>query len=232
MNYPVIGITASIDGKEGWYRQNSNYIQAVRSAGGLPIILPPVDEEAVAAVVARIDGLIPAGGDDLDPVNFGEEPQYKIRYDHPQRDQFELLLAKAAIEQRRPILGICRGIQVLNVALGGTLYQEIHGQIEGAMIHQHPRGEPTHEVKIEQGTLLSRLAGQPAMRVNSFHHQAVRTIAPGLIASATANDGVIEAIEDPRHHFVLGVQWHPERMWKRDKAANDLFASLIAAAQR
>lgn len=232
MPCPVIGITASVDTKDGSYRQRSNYISAVQSAGGLPIILPPIDEEAVAKVAALIDGLILAGGGDLDPISFGEEPQYELRYDHPQRDRFELLLAKVALAHGRPVLGICRGIQVLNVALGGTLYQEIAKQVEGAMIHQHPCGTPTHEVKIAQGTLLSRLVNRPALRVNSFHHQAVRAIAPGLVVSAEATDGIIEAIEDPDHRFVLGVQWHPERMVGEDKAADAIFSGLIEAAQR
>jgi len=231
MAYPIIGITASVDTKEGWYRQRSNYVSAIEQCGGLPVILPPSAKRA-EVIMTRLNGLLLAGGGDLDPLHFNEDPQYKLHYDHPLRDRFELLLIKAALAQGRPILGICRGIQVLNVALGGTLYQEIHEQVEGVMIHQHPRGEPTHEVKIEQGSLLARLSGKTKLRVNSFHHQAVQTLATGLIVSARANDGIIEAIEDPRHHFVLGVQWHPERIWKEENAAHALFAGLIEAAQR
>lgn len=231
MTYPIIGITASVDAKEGWYRQRSNYITAIERCGGIPVILPPIAKRT-AAIMTRLNGLLLAGGGDLDPLHFNEDPLYKLHYDHPLRDRFELSLIKAALAQGKPILGICRGIQVLNVALGGTLYQEIHQQVEGALIHQHPYGEPTHKVKIEQGSLLARLSGKTELRVNSFHHQAVRTIAPELIVSAKASDGIIESIEDPRHHFVLGVQWHPERMREQDNAANALFTGLIEAAQR
>jgi len=231
MLYPIIGITASVDVKEGWYQQSINYITAIEQCGGIPVILPPISK-STEALMSKLDGLLLAGGGDLDPQCFNEDPQYKLNYDHPLRDRFELSLTKAALEQEKPILGICRGIQVLNVALGGTLYQELHEQVEGALIHQHSSGEPTHEVKIEQGSLLARLSGKTVIRVNSFHHQAVRTIATEFIVSATANDGIIEAIEAPHHNFVLGVQWHPERMRGQDPAANALFTDLIEAAQR
>ncbi len=231
MTYPIIGITASVDGKADWYQQRSNYITAIEQCGGIPVILPPIVKK-IEMIVTRLDGLLFAGGGDLDPLHFNEEPQYKLNYDHPLRDQFELALIKAALTQGKPILGICRGIQVLNVALGGTLYQEIHEQVEGALTHQHSSGEPMHTIKIKEGYLLARLSGKTELRVNSFHHQAVRRVAPGLIVSAIANDGVIEAIEYPQHHFVLGVQWHPERMRDHDNVSNALFTGLIEAAQR
>lgn len=159
MTYPIIGITASVDVKEGWYRQRSNYITAIEQCGGIPVILPPISK-STEAIITRLDGLLLAGGGDLDPQHYNEDPRYKLHYDDPLRDRFELSLTQAALAQGKPILGICRGIQVLNVALGGTLYQELHEQVEGRLIHQHSSGEPTHVVKIEQGSLLGRLSGE------------------------------------------------------------------------
>ena len=234
MLYPIIGIVADVNDKEGCYCQKNDYISAVQGSGGLPIILPPLAAGLVEEFAARIDGLILAGGGDLDPTHYGEDSQYEIQYTHPLRDRFELLLVKATLAQERPILGICRGIQVLNVAMGGTLYQDIQEQIGEAMIHRQvaPAGHPTHAVKVEPGSLLARLVGQPMLQVNSFHHQAVRAVAPGLVVSAWANKCTIEAIEAPSHHFVLGVQWHPETMWEKDKLAKALFDGLIESAKR
>ncbi len=210
------------------------YAECVVAAGGLPLLLPNVPPEAAAAYLSRIDGLILGGGWDVDPFLYGDEPAPDLRQLEQARDRLELALARGAHGEGMPIFGICRGTQLLNVAMGGTLIQHIPDEIDAPIRHEQVDVRPdalSHHVDIEEGTRLHAIAGTTRARVNTFHHQAVDQVAPGLLISARAPDRVIEGIEDPRHPFCLGVQWHPERS-PEDVLSRALFAQFVAAAAR
>ena len=217
---PVIGITSC--------RKLQDYRQSVLHVGGEVRILEPSAD--VEAALAGIDGLLLTGGNDVEPTRYGEAP-------HPT----ELKLVAGARARNLPIFAICRGVQLLNVACGGTLVQDIPSQVTGALTHSltvppHQSYSLAHEVWLDKDTLLSKLMGErlsdtDACEVNSRHHQAVKQTAPGLIVSATAPDGVIEAIEDPAASFCLGVQWHPENFWRTGEF-RPLFEGFLEAAQR
>jgi putative glutamine amidotransferase len=184
-----------------------------------------------------IDGLLLTGGADIDPARFGEAEVHPRTYDIlPDRDEAEIELTRGALSREIPILGICRGIQVLNVAMGGTLYQDVPDQFSAEIAHrQHeeaiPADEPGHIINVAPNSLLERTYGEGPIGVNSFHHQAVKDLADGLVASGTSEDGLIEAVESPDRAFVLGVQWHPELMFARDERHLSPFAALVAAAR-
>jgi putative glutamine amidotransferase len=220
------------------------YAEAVEAAGGEAVRLLP--GEAPDGALERLDGLVLSGGADIDPAAYGEPVRegMDVEIDR-ERDALELPLARAAVERDLPVLGICRGVQVLNVALGGTLYQDVDVERTGrqAWSHQQRRSHPgapldaaIHPVAIEPGSRLREIAGADRLGVNTFHHQAIRDPAPGLVVAARAVEpggaGVIEAVELPGRRFVLGVQWHPERMWKREAACARLFGALVRAASR
>ena len=217
MAQPVIGLTLDHEPAGGWskypwYAIRENYCGAVRDAGGLPVLLPHEPEDA-AAYLDRIDGLIVTGGGfDVDPALFGAETRHPSVKTKDRRTAFELAAATGALVREMPVLGICGGQQLLNVALGGTLIQHIPDEVPNALPHRqpNPRDEPGHIVRIVAGTLLHRITGAASLAVNSAHHQAVKTAGPGLVIDAIAEDGVVEGIEDPRRRFCLGVQWHPE----------------------
>lgn len=230
---PTIGITTSVSQDEQAFRLKKGYVEAVAKAGGVPVILPHSQVEA-EEVGSRIDGLLLSGGPDLDPICFGEEPRYELLKIDPKRDHFELELARLFLEEERPILGICRGIQVLNIASGGDIYQDIRAQLKDTLRHKQdgPYRYPTHQVIIKRDTLLFELLGKEKLRVNSFHHQAVKNVAPEFIVSAKANDGIVEAIERPTGIFQLGVQWHPETMWRNYPLFKKLFIGLVKAAEK
>jgi gamma-glutamyl-gamma-aminobutyrate hydrolase PuuD len=226
---PMIGITSC--------RKLEDYKQSILHVGGEVRIVDA--SMAIDEALTGIDGLLLTGGDDVAPARYGEAPHPTVVEAEPGRDEFELALVKAARDRHLPIFAICRGIQVLNVAFGGTLVQDIPSQISGALPHtlKIPPNEPytlAHEVWLEKGSLLSNLMGErlsdvDACEVNSRHHQAVKAIATGFRVSATAPDGVIEAIEDPTAEFCLGVQWHPENFWRTGEF-RPLFEGFIAAA--
>ena len=208
---PVIGIT-------GNYNQETctlaeGYYQSVLKAGGIPFIIPPFYEtDRLGELLDRLDGIIFSGGGDINPLLLGEEPIKELHSITPERDQQELLLARLAYDRQIPMLGICKGIQVINAALGGTLYQDIHTQMEGIRIkhsQDQDRRYPSHQVIISKGSILEKLFGTE-LAVNSFHHQACKSAAPGLKVTAMSSDGVIEAIESDEFKSIMGVQWHPE----------------------
>ncbi len=217
---PVIGITCAYEWVTRRFRLGGAYVEAVTRSGGLPIILPSISPGDVDEVLDLIDGLMLSGGVDIDPYLYGEKPIPGMGKIDPNRDAFELALTRRAIERGIPILAICRGIQTLNVAAGGTLYQDILSQIPNAIKHRWHTSEglevppdyPTHRVKVKVGSRLHRIFGKEVLAVNSFHHQAVKDVAEGFEATAWADDGVIEAIEYTGECFILGVQWHPELM--------------------
>lgn len=237
---PVIGITPSpmVDEHRGERNTLSiNYSDAVLAAGGVPIILPPQtgnDDE----ILSIVDGLIFSGGGDIRPEVYGDHDYHPKTYGvHDQRDNLELPLIREAIARDMPVLCICRGIQILNVALGGTLYQDVADQFNPEIKHSQsdlsiPASEPSHQVQLTPGSLAATVYGSDTVPTNSFHHQSLKDVPAELVVVGRAPDGTVEAVERPGSHFVLGVQWHPEMMFK----ANDLhlkpFASLIEAAKR
>ncbi|NMB46169.1 MAG: gamma-glutamyl-gamma-aminobutyrate hydrolase family protein [Firmicutes bacterium] len=232
---PIIGITCGhTPDANGRYYVNEPYVKCVEAAGGVPLLLPGMgDERDTREVMQYVDGILLPGGVDLDPVHFGEEPLEGLGTVNPEWDRLELVVARLALERDLPILGICRGIQLLNVAAGGSLYQDIPSQINGQRI-QHsqraPRWHPTHTITIERGSLLEQALGTPKARVNSFHHQAVKIPGVGFSITAKSRDGIIEGLESHSHRFACGVQWHPELMVKHYPEQLELFRKLIASA--
>lgn len=228
---PLIGVTSA--SKERKEVVSTNYINAITRSGGLPVILPNIEtnEEAIAALVYTFSGFLVTGGEDVDPTLYGEEPHPELGNVSPRRDAFELALIKEVTRQDKPILAICRGSQILNVAMGGDLYQDVYAQKQETTLLQHrqrsPLSHPTHYVQTEENTLLHQLVGKKRFKVNSNHHQTVRKVAPSFIISAMASDGLIEAVESTRHTFVLGVQWHPEAMIHEDILSQRLFHAFI-----
>ncbi len=212
---------------------NTTYLDWVVREGGAPLLLPNVDPEAAADMLAACDGLLLTGGDDIAPLLYGREPEKQMGGIDVPRDAFELPLAKLALARGVPILGICRGIQTLNVAAGGTLRQDLGGDPAATVQHRmKTAGGATvhHTVAITAGSRLHKLVGHDAMAVNSYHHQAVDEPADGFQATATAADGVIEAIEPIDERNILAVQWHPEVMPADRAESRALFAWLIDAA--
>jgi len=234
---------------------NEPYLTAVFAAGGLPVVLLPVDApEAIAATLDAVDGLVFTGGMDVDPRHYGEAILNDTVKPEPERDAFELPLLRGALARDLPVLAICRGCQVLNVAAGGSLWQDLPAQRSGHPGHPghpahpaHPAepGEPlavahrqlaardavTHAVRVAGGSLLAGvIGGATTVDTNTFHHQAARTVADGLVAVAHATDGTIEGLESPHHAFVLGVQWHPEHLAATRPEHARLFRALVAAA--
>jgi putative glutamine amidotransferase len=211
---PVIGITTDVGEDEKNVLKNT-YVQAVIRAGGLPMIIPVGIEEDVDQLVAMLDGLLLSGGNDINPMLFNEEPHEYLGEVSPSRDSSELELASRMLKTGKPILGICRGLQVLNVAVGGTLYQDLHKQNDGPIL-QHlqkaPNTHSSHYVQVEKGSLLESMAGSERIQVNSYHHQSLKDVPPVFKVTGVASDGIIEAIESTDKQFVFGVQWHPESL--------------------
>lgn len=235
---PVIGITCStltLSDMKGVRRLAlpQDYVDCVVRAGGLPLVLPNLSAEIAAEYVEVVDGLLLSGGGDVDPCFFGEEPRPGLGRTDAARDGFEIELTRAACTADLPILAVCRGIQVLNVAFGGTLIQHVPAQVEDAVKHAQETvrlNALAHSVTLEAGTMLQGIVGAEEVRVNSFHHQALADVAEGFVVSARAVDGVIEGIEDPARAFCLGVQWHPERR-SDDPLTLRLFGGLVEAAR-
>jgi putative glutamine amidotransferase len=228
---PVVAVTAprrQVDGRER-VTLNTAYVRALDRAGLVPLALPTMlaPERAIAALHARgIRGLVLTGGEDVEPARYGATPHPKLEDTDPARDAAEMALIAAARERRLPILAICRGIQILNVALGGTLYQDLGSERPGPVTHTGD--DSRHAVRVEPGSLLERTLGTRAATVNSRHHQAIRDLAPALRAVAWAEDGLIEAAEpvDAASPWMLAVQWHPEDLTER--ALFDGFARAVA----
>lgn len=211
------------------------YIRAVRAAGGVPVLLPHgAPAEEWAALMHYLDGLILPGGEDVDPAVYRDERIQECGIVDRERDRLELGLARRAIESALPLLGICRGHQVLNVAQGGSLWQDIAAQLPTAQDHScshlEDAGLLAHNVRIKGGSLLAGVIGKEEIGTNSSHHQAIRTVGAGLVVTAWAPDGVIEGVELPGHPFAVGVQWHPERMCDRHPPMLRLFEALVEAA--
>lgn len=238
MPAPLIGITTSVTVDKSPERAyvNASYLRAVEGAGGIPVLLPPhLSERTRRELWDRLDGVLLTGGGDIDPARFQEAAYPALIEVSPLRDALELEIVERAVGDGVPLLAICRGLQVLNVALGGTLYQDLPTDKPSPITHsqKEPRAQPTHAVKVmAEGTRLASIVGGPEIEVNSFHHQAIKRLAVGLKDVAWAPDGVIEAVEMQGDRFVVAVQWHPEDLIEHDPAARSLFAALTAAAGR
>ena len=236
MNAPRIGVTAVHRTWDGLARTgvNAAYLRAVKAAGGAPLILSPLaGADEAGTLLDACDGLLLTGGEDVEPALYGAEPAPQLGAVDPARDRFELALFQEARERGIPILAVCRGIQLVNVALGGTLWQDLPTERAGAVVHNAPgaRNARTHAVRVREGSRIADAVGATRLSVNSFHHQAVRDLATGLVATAWADDGLIEGVEAEGGSWLLGVQWHPEEM-HADAAAPDrgLFAALVREA--
>ncbi|MBI4638698.1 MAG: gamma-glutamyl-gamma-aminobutyrate hydrolase family protein [Candidatus Rokubacteria bacterium] len=234
---PLIGVTTSVTVDEYPERAyvNTAYLAAVQQAGGIPVLLPPqLDARSRAALWERLDGLLLTGGGDVHPDRFGEARHPAVSLVSEARDALEIDLTAQALASGLPLLAICRGVQVLNVALGGSLYQDITSEPGSTIVHTQtePRDRPTHLVKVMgEGTRLGAIAGVAELPVNSFHHQALKRLGRGLRDVAWAPDGIVEGVELPEAKgFVVGVQWHPEELVGHDAAARNLFEALVAAA--
>lgn len=233
---PLIGILGSILITEGGVFPgierayvNNDYVEAVEKAGGVPVIIPVVcDEKVIEGQIKNVDGVILSGGYDVNPLCYGEEPQQKLGFIFPKIDQYHLKALACCKKFDKPLLGICRGMQILNVAYGGTLYQDI-SYIDGCNIkhmQSSKRNAPGHNVEIAEGTCLYDILGSIAV-TNSFHHQCIKKIAHGFKVAAVAKDGIIEAIENEEDAFTVGVQWHPESMVQDSEAMLGIFKELI-----
>ena len=236
---PVIGISVStllLPGTRGVRRfcLPEYYVDCVLDAGGIPYLLPNIPSKYADKLLESLDGLVLSGGVDVDPATYGEEPHPELGEVDAGRDAFEVALTHGARRMGLPIFAICRGVQVINVAAGGTLIQDISSDVKDH--HQHaqktvPPSALSHSIHVKSGTHLGTIVGEAKVRVNSFHHQAVDKVGDGYIACATAADGVIEAIEDPDHPFCIGVQWHPERM-RNNELTKALFRAFVEVARR
>ena len=238
MKRPVIGITASHDTEHDKLFINSVYLRAIRNAGGIPMIFPmEVMEDDLRDLVTLTDGVLFTGGDDIHPFLYGEETDAKCGNVSQPRDSMEMALVPLVMEFGKPIFGICRGIQILNTAMGGTLYQDIPSQFKSelSIAHRQPFAYkvPSHTVDITPGTLLSRILGEEhaSIAVNSMHHQAIKDVAPGLEVCGYAPDKMIEAVYAPDYPFLLGVQWHPEHLTTSQPDAAKLFAAFVDACR-
>lgn len=231
---PIIGVTMTTN--NGQYCINEVYVKSVLQAGGIPVNIPFGTGSCAEQLLEKLDGLLFTGGVDVHPHYFHEEPHIHLGEIMQERDEVEMALLKGAVEKKVPILGICRGIQMLNVAMGGTLYQDIQSQYEQtAILHSQKaaRKEPTHYVHIKKESKLYNIIGEEKIRVNSFHHQALKEVPEMFEITARASDNIIEAIELKDYPYCLGVQWHPEEMAvAHDDSAKQLFKSFIEACSR
>lgn len=242
-SFPLIGITGMrhmIPSKVS--AQNllgvaspDDYAQGVEAAGGLPLVIPYLaDDTTVMALAKRLDGLVLAGGEDVDPLLFHEEPQRGLGTVVPERDRLEVQLAHYMVQQNKPIFGICRGMQVMAAAFGGTLYQDLLREWGGSIAHRQraARNHLSHHVTVRKGSQLHAcMEGEERILCNSFHHQAVRQVPPGWDATAWDDDGLVEAMERPGSPLLLAVQWHPENLWRYDEHFLNLFRALVEAAK-
>lgn len=240
---PIIGILVSIlfleDGLFSGMKKavvSHDYIQAIVSAEGVPLLLPAInDEEDITEQIKQVDGILLSGGYDINPLLYDEEPLRELDTIFPEMDEHHIRVVNIAAALGKPILGICRGLQVINVAFGGTLYQDIAAQYSSKCLKHFQKGEryvPSHTVELTQNTVLSQIFSKDSIVTNSFHHQSVKEIAPGFIVNARAKDGIVEGIEKREGAFIVGVQWHPEMMVAQSADMLPLFRAFVEAAKK
>jgi len=242
---PLIGITGDLSGlpangtntaQEPTLFLAQRYYRAVQEADGMPLVLPPIASRAeLRRILQRLNGLLISGGNfDIHPSYYGEKPINALRTIKRERTEFELELVDLALNQDLPLLGICGGAQAINVALGGSLYQDIATQLPLANNHEQgaKKDHGGHPIKIISGTCLRQIVQKHTLEVNTTHHQSIKRTGKGLVVNATAEDGLIEGIESPRHRFVLGVQWHPEVLASKDLSQRRIFSSFISTSKQ
>ena len=237
---PLIGVTPLFDAAFDSCWMLNEYTRAIEESGGIPVVFSlGLDEEGSLQALERMDGVFFPGGQDVGPRHYGEEMLPTCGPTVPALDDLEIAMARRAFATQKPILAICRGMQMLNVALGGSLYPDIPTQLAGRplLLHEQkgrvPVDYPIHTVALSEGSALHRIVGKTELHVNSLHHQSVKDAAPGLRVSSTATDGVIECVERKTGDaFCLGVQWHPEHLFKRDADARKIFAAFVEACRK
>lgn len=234
MKKPIIGLTPQFDYEKNRIWVSPNYLNAIYAAGGIPIMLPlHTDKESLKIAANVCDGFLFTGGPDISPFRYQEETIAQCGVVVPERDQMEEDLFSIIIDADKPILGICRGVQILNVFLGGTLYQDIPAQFSSPiqLAHSQASGNSvlSHSVIVEEDSLLHEIIPKEYIQVNSFHHQAIKDLAPSLKVAGKAMDSLIEAVYHPGKKFFLGVQWHPEHLYKTDEDTMNLFKAFIQA---
>ena len=229
------GVSAEIP--PSWV-MSQRYILTLTAAGAIPWLVPLVDDDTLRGIYEELDAVFLPGGADIDPATYGADPHPLCDRTDRERDRVEVALARWALEDEKPVLGVCRGMQLINVAAGGSLYQDLAEELPGAIKHDYfPfRGEHfsrdflAHDVDVAGGTRLAKLLGAGSVRVNSMHHQGVKALGQGLVSTAVSPDGLIEAIEGERSGYLVAVQWHPEALTDNDVRARTLFADFIDAA--
>lgn len=232
MSPPLIGITTYSVDENGSYTLPAEYVDAVRRAAGVPVLIPPGEQE-LERLVSRLDGLILAGGGDIDPALYGGRQHSSVYMVDAQRDQMELALIQYLLPRQTPLLAICRGVQIVNVALGGTLFEHLPDQFGNSVQHRLPPREPVlHAVNLDEKSTLARIMAVTEFEAASWHHQALRDVPAELQIAGYAPDRVIEAVEVPAHPWLFGVQWHPELTAASDPAQQRLFEQLVVAANR
>lgn len=242
---PLIGITCNYSQQDlgtstgigvpgqHWTLIATDYVHAVEKAGGIPMLLPFTDDtQTLFELTDRCDGILITGGDDVAPFLYGEDVSHRTAHLEPVRDKQEYLLMKHLLEQSSvPLLGICRGCQILNVAVGGTLYQDLPTEGKYHTLLNASRDSFAHRVRIQKGSRLEQIIGSDSILTNSYHHQSVKDVAPGLTVTGTTADGVIEAVEKDGDRFILGVQWHPEMTWSCP-INQKIFQAFIKACEK
>jgi putative glutamine amidotransferase len=241
---PVIGVaTQTLPAVPGerppcWVMGRS-YVEELRKVGGVPWVIPllPHDPDTLHEIFSHLDGVFITGGVDVDPTCYGEEKSPLCGTIDPDRDAVEIALLKHALERHLPVFAVCRGIQILNVACGGTLYQDITTQVPAALKHDHfptpanpNRRFLAHDITVKAGTRLSRILGEAVVPVNSMHHQAIKELAPNLAPTAFAPDGIIEGVEGTNGQYIVAVQWHPEELTESQPGMQRLFSTFVDAA--
>lgn len=230
---PIIGLLAGVDDERTTSVPHA-YVSAIQNAGGVPVLIPYTsNEDVINALVSMCDGFCFTGGVDIDPCHYGENIQPECGSIQSYRDKLELSLFPKIFNTGVPIMGICRGAQLINVALGGTLYQDIPSEIDTAISHNQsaPRTEYSHDVAIRPGTPLYELLGEERIRANTFHHQAIKALGRGLEVMARADDGIIEAVYLPGERYLQAYQWHPERLCDRDDYQKAILREFITACE-
>jgi putative glutamine amidotransferase len=235
-NRPLIGLTTyrkiAADSGTPLFGLMQSYVEAVAAAGGIPILIPlGLDGDDLPVILRRLNGLVLPGGGDIDPAAYHGVIHEELRGIDADRDRIEINLAREAVRSEKPFLAICRGHQVLNVALGGTMWEDLASQMPGSIRHDYygvgARTDRPHKVQVRKGSRLSAILGSEDVPVNSLHHQGVRDLAPELTVTATAPDGLVEGVEIVGHPFAVGVQWHPENLVGIDPAMHNLFVTLV-----
>lgn len=236
MKKPLIGLSPYHNTSNNDIYMRPTFMRAISAVGGIPVVLPLEASEAdIEQLAETLDGFLFTGGPDVHPLLFGEETHPKCGNVSPERDSMEMALITSAMQLQKPVLGVCRGIQLLNIALGGDIYQDLSSQSpeHASVCHDQPFDyhTPCHTVDVVSGSLLAEITGEESLLVNSMHHQAVRELSPCLSACAYAPGHLTEALEYPGYPFFLGVQWHPEYMWNRQPEQKKIFQAFVEACK-